>query len=67
MPLRLSIAPALAAVWLSYGAPPAVAQEPVPTRLRMIYVSALATIAMKQEGDSLRGVEPLGQNEKCHR
>jgi glyoxylase-like metal-dependent hydrolase (beta-lactamase superfamily II) len=32
MSLRLSIAPALAAVWLSYGAPPAVAQEPVPTR-----------------------------------
>jgi hypothetical protein len=33
----------------------------------MIYVSALATIAMKQEGDSLREVEPLEQNEKCHR
>lgn len=33
----------------------------------MIYVPALATIAMKQEGGSLRGVEPLEQNEKCHR
>ena len=32
MPLRRSIAPALAAVWLTYGAPPTVAQEPVPTR-----------------------------------
>jgi len=32
MPLRRSIAPALAAVWLTYGPPPAVAQEPVPTR-----------------------------------